>query len=135
MVILLLIIIIRTDNRAFLRYFFFLFAPFREHFLIRRVKKHSCRHGKSQKFRCRQQIRHDLSPRVRYTIRISLTNVTVMSSAQILLTIYATGGLFSFILTFFLTKDPNPFFRLLSCLLIALTWPMSLPVVILFSLF
>ncbi|HAT1526001.1 TPA: GhoT/OrtT family toxin [Morganella morganii] len=58
-----------------------------------------------------------------------------MSSAQILLTIYATGGLFSFILTFFLTKDPNAFFRLLSCLLIALTWPMSLPVVILFSLF
>ncbi|MGJ7382704.1 GhoT/OrtT family toxin [Morganella morganii] len=52
-----------------------------------------------------------------------------------LLTIYATGGLLSFILTFFLTKDPNPFFRLLSCLLIALTWPMSLPVVILFSLF
>ncbi|MEG0280555.1 MAG: GhoT/OrtT family toxin [Morganella sp. (in: enterobacteria)] len=58
-----------------------------------------------------------------------------MSSLQLVLTIYATGGLFSFILTFFLTKDPNPLFRLLSCLLIALTWPMSLPVVILFSLF
>ncbi|HCM63104.1 MAG TPA: DUF2566 domain-containing protein [Morganella sp. (in: Bacteria)] len=58
-----------------------------------------------------------------------------MSSLQLVLTIYATIGLFAFILTFFLTKDPNPLFRLLSCLLIALTWPMSLPVVILFSLF
>ncbi|EFE54844.1 MULTISPECIES: GhoT/OrtT family toxin [Providencia] len=37
--------------------------------------------------------------------------------------------------TLLVTKDPNFFMRLLSAILIGLTWPMTLPIVFMFSLF
>ncbi|OAT53676.1 GhoT/OrtT family toxin [Providencia heimbachae] len=39
------------------------------------------------------------------------------------------------LITLLLTKDPSFCMRLLSALLIGFTWPMSLPVVLMFSLF
>ncbi|WP_369308156.1 GhoT/OrtT family toxin [Providencia rettgeri] len=37
--------------------------------------------------------------------------------------------------TLFVTKDPSCIMRLLSALLIGVTWPMTLPIVLMFSLF
>ncbi|WP_277949017.1 GhoT/OrtT family toxin [Proteus mirabilis] len=38
-------------------------------------------------------------------------------------------------MTFFLTKDPSLAMRLLSAFLIAITWPLSFPMAIIFSIF
>ncbi|HEI8459816.1 GhoT/OrtT family toxin [Proteus mirabilis] len=48
---------------------------------------------------------------------------------------YLIGAVLSFIITFFLTKDPNLAMRLLSAFLIAITWPLSFPMAIIFSIF
>ncbi len=48
---------------------------------------------------------------------------------------YLIGAVLSFIITFFLTKDPNLAMRLLSAFLIAITWPLSFPMAMLFSIF
>ncbi|HDT3001078.1 GhoT/OrtT family toxin, partial [Proteus mirabilis] len=40
---------------------------------------------------------------------------------------YLIGAVLSFIITFFLTKDPSLAMRLLSAFLIAITWPLSFP--------
>lgn len=49
--------------------------------------------------------------------------------------IYYVGLVLSAIVTFFLTRDPSLSIRFFTAKLIGLTWPMSLPVVLLFSLF
>ncbi|MEI9532918.1 GhoT/OrtT family toxin [Moellerella wisconsensis] len=51
-----------------------------------------------------------------------------------ILLIYGIGGVISALITLLLTKD-SFLIRLLSALLIGFSWPMSLPVVLLFSLF
>ncbi|HBC6574813.1 TPA: GhoT/OrtT family toxin [Proteus mirabilis] len=48
---------------------------------------------------------------------------------------YLIGAVLSFIITFFLTKDPGLAMRLLSAFLIAITWPLSFPMAIIFSIF
>ncbi|HGD3320683.1 TPA: GhoT/OrtT family toxin [Proteus mirabilis] len=48
---------------------------------------------------------------------------------------YLIGAVLSFIITFFLTKDPCLAMRLLSAFLIAITWPLSFPMAIIFSIF
>ncbi|MGK0680612.1 GhoT/OrtT family toxin, partial [Proteus mirabilis] len=47
---------------------------------------------------------------------------------------YLIGAVLSFIITFFLTKDPILAMRLLSAFLIAITWPLSFPMAIIFSI-
>ncbi|AKA37415.1 GhoT/OrtT family toxin [Yersinia ruckeri] len=59
-----------------------------------------------------------------------------MSSAWIALkTIYWVGMVISILITFFASVDPSWKIRIFTALLIGLTWPMSLPVVLLFLLF
>ncbi|AUQ42931.1 GhoT/OrtT family toxin [Yersinia ruckeri] len=59
-----------------------------------------------------------------------------MSSAWIALkTIYWVGMVISILITFFASVDPSWKIRIFAALLIGLTWPMSLPVVLLFLLF
>ncbi|MBP6120858.1 MULTISPECIES: GhoT/OrtT family toxin [Providencia] len=58
-----------------------------------------------------------------------------MSTFEYILLIYGIGGVCSMLITLLLTKDPSFCMRLLSALLIGFTWPMSLPVVLMFSLF
>ncbi|MFB9995797.1 MULTISPECIES: GhoT/OrtT family toxin [Providencia] len=58
-----------------------------------------------------------------------------MSTFEHILLIYGIGGVCSMLFTLLVTKDPNFYMRLLSAILIGLTWPMSLPVVLMFSLF
>ncbi|MBC3218208.1 GhoT/OrtT family toxin [Serratia fonticola] len=48
--------------------------------------------------------------------------------------VYFIGLLVSMIITFLVSRDTLPI-RMLSALIIGLTWPLSLPVVLLFSLF
>ncbi|MGL5387798.1 MAG: GhoT/OrtT family toxin [Serratia sp. (in: enterobacteria)] len=48
--------------------------------------------------------------------------------------VYVIGLVISMIFTFLVSRD-TPAIRLLSALIIGLTWPLSLPVVLLFSLF
>lgn len=48
--------------------------------------------------------------------------------------VYFIGLLVSMIITFLVSRD-TLLIRLLSALIIGLTWPLSLPVVLLFSLF
>lgn len=48
---------------------------------------------------------------------------------------YLIGAGIAFIVTFFLTKDPSIAMRLLSAFLIAITWPMSFPMALIFSIF
>ncbi len=48
---------------------------------------------------------------------------------------YLIGAVLSFVITFFLTKDPSLAMRLLSAFLIAITWPLSFPMAIIFSIF
>ncbi|WP_230011270.1 GhoT/OrtT family toxin [Citrobacter koseri] len=57
-----------------------------------------------------------------------------MNLAQILLLIYVTGVFLSAILTFLLSKDPCLKIRILAALLIGLTWPLSIPVVLVSAL-
>ncbi|MBG3079931.1 GhoT/OrtT family toxin [Proteus mirabilis] len=58
-----------------------------------------------------------------------------MSAISVIGISYLIGAVFSFIITFFLTKDPSVAMRLLSALLIALTWPLSFPMALIFSIF
>ncbi|EKT62056.1 GhoT/OrtT family toxin [Providencia burhodogranariea] len=58
-----------------------------------------------------------------------------MSTFECILLVYGIGGVCSALITLLVTKDPDILMRLLSALLIGLTWPMSFPVVLLFSLF
>ena len=58
-----------------------------------------------------------------------------MSTLEIILLIYGIGGVTSILITLLVTKDPSFCMRLFSALLIGITWPMSLPVVLMFSLF
>nr|WP_314266850.1 GhoT/OrtT family toxin [uncultured Moellerella sp.] len=57
-----------------------------------------------------------------------------MSIFEWMLLIYGIGGVCSALITLLVTKDPSFPIRLLSAVLIGLTWPMSLPVVLVFSL-
>ncbi|HEM6845311.1 GhoT/OrtT family toxin [Providencia rettgeri] len=58
-----------------------------------------------------------------------------MSTFEYILVIYGIGGVCVMLFTLLVTKDPNCFMRLLSAILIGLTWPMTLPIVFMFSLF
>ncbi|MBQ0212844.1 GhoT/OrtT family toxin [Proteus vulgaris] len=58
-----------------------------------------------------------------------------MSAISVIGISYLIGAVISFIITFFLTKDPSFAMRLLSALLIALTWPLSFPMALIFSIF
>ncbi|WP_353242533.1 GhoT/OrtT family toxin [Providencia sp.] len=58
-----------------------------------------------------------------------------MSTFENILVIYGVGGLCAMLFTLFVTKDPSCIMRLLSALLIGFTWPITLPVVLMFSLF
>ncbi|MCL2898592.1 GhoT/OrtT family toxin [Brenneria tiliae] len=49
--------------------------------------------------------------------------------------IYFIGFAISLVITFLLSKDKSLAIRLLTSLLIGLTWPLSFPVVLLFSIF
>lgn len=57
-----------------------------------------------------------------------------MSSWQIIVMVYLTLAAFSGLVTWFLTRDKKSM-RLLASLLIALTWPLSFPVALLFAIF
>ncbi|EKS7767265.1 GhoT/OrtT family toxin [Edwardsiella piscicida] len=50
-------------------------------------------------------------------------------------TAYCVGVLFCAFVTFFATKDPSIKIRLLSAVMVGLTWPMSFPLVVVFWLF
>ncbi|AIJ10014.1 MULTISPECIES: GhoT/OrtT family toxin [Edwardsiella] len=50
-------------------------------------------------------------------------------------TAYCVGVLFCAFVTFFATKDPSMKIRLLSAVMVGLTWPMSFPLVVVFWLF
>ncbi|HBO23659.1 MAG TPA: DUF2566 domain-containing protein [Providencia sp.] len=58
-----------------------------------------------------------------------------MSTFEYILLVYGIGGVCSMLITLLLTKDPNFYMRLLSAVLIGFTWPMTLPIVLMFSLF
>ncbi|WP_193016115.1 GhoT/OrtT family toxin [Proteus sp. FME41] len=58
-----------------------------------------------------------------------------MSAIAIIGISYLIGAVLSFIITFFLTKDPSLAMRFLSAFLIALTWPLSFPMALIFSIF
>ncbi|WP_409307151.1 GhoT/OrtT family toxin [Pectobacterium sp. B1J-3] len=49
--------------------------------------------------------------------------------------IYFIGFVISMLVTLLLSKDKSWFIRILASLLIGLTWPLSFPVVLLFSMF
>ncbi|MEH0835424.1 GhoT/OrtT family toxin [Pectobacterium cacticida] len=49
--------------------------------------------------------------------------------------IYMFGFVISLTVTFLLSKDKSLFMRFLASLMIGLTWPLSFPVVLLFSIF
>lgn len=57
-----------------------------------------------------------------------------MTLYQKMLTFYAVMAVIAFVITWFLSRDKKSM-RFLSAFLVAATWPMSLPVVLLFSLF
>ncbi|HEQ1858637.1 GhoT/OrtT family toxin [Providencia sp. PROV188] len=58
-----------------------------------------------------------------------------MSTFEHILLIYGIGGVCSALFALLVTKDPSFCMRLLSALLIGFTWPLSLPVALMFSLF
>lgn len=57
-----------------------------------------------------------------------------MSLFQKIMIFYAVMALISFIIVWFLSSDKKSI-RLLSAFLVAATWPLSLPVALLFSIF
>lgn len=57
-----------------------------------------------------------------------------MSLYQKMWVFYVVMAVISFVITWFLSHDKKSI-RFLSAFLVAVTWPMSLPVVLLFSLF
>ncbi|MEQ4923006.1 GhoT/OrtT family toxin [Proteus hauseri] len=58
-----------------------------------------------------------------------------MSTIAVIGISYLVGAVLSFIITFFLTKDPSLAMRLLSAFLIAITWPLSFFMALVFSIF
>ncbi len=54
---------------------------------------------------------------------------------EMIKTIYFTGFFLSLVFTFFVSKDRSMLIRLLCAIVIGLTWPMSFPVVVMFSFF
>ncbi|MEH2920874.1 GhoT/OrtT family toxin [Samsonia erythrinae] len=48
---------------------------------------------------------------------------------------YLIGFVISTIVTFLLSKDKSLFIRSLASLMVGLTWPMSFPIALLFSIF
>ncbi|CNH97715.1 MULTISPECIES: GhoT/OrtT family toxin [Yersinia] len=58
-----------------------------------------------------------------------------MSTGVVLLYIYAIGAIAATCIIFPLTRDQSLAIRLISSLLIGITWPLSLPVALLLSLF
>lgn len=54
---------------------------------------------------------------------------------EMIKTIYFTGQVVATLFTFLMSKDKSLLIRLLAALLIGLTWPLSLPVAIVFSFF
>ncbi|HCH51676.1 MAG TPA: GhoT/OrtT family toxin [Proteus sp.] len=58
-----------------------------------------------------------------------------MSTIAVIGISYLVGAVLSFIVTFFLTKDPSLVMRLLSAFLIAITWPLSFFMALVFSIF
>nr|WP_246859075.1 GhoT/OrtT family toxin [Dickeya oryzae] len=50
-------------------------------------------------------------------------------------TLYFLGFAVSMIFTFFMSKDNSLIMRFLAAILIGITWPLSFPVVIVFSFF
>ncbi len=64
-----------------------------------------------------------------------ITGIVFMSSLWVVTQyVYVIGLIVSMIFTFLVSRDTLAI-RLLSALIIGLTWPLSLPVVLLFSLF
>lgn len=57
-----------------------------------------------------------------------------MTVFEKMMVVYLVMGVFSGLITWYLARD-NPGIRLLCALLIGVTWPLSFPVVLLFSLF
>ncbi|MDN0096833.1 GhoT/OrtT family toxin [Yersinia rohdei] len=58
-----------------------------------------------------------------------------MSAGFILLCIYLIGAITSIFIIFPLTRDQNLAIRWISSFLIGVTWPLSLPVALLLSMF
>lgn len=52
---------------------------------------------------------------------------------EVIKTAYFIGFVLSLVFTFFVSKDRSMFIRLLCAILIGLTWPLSFPVVVMFS--
>ncbi|ECI0413004.1 GhoT/OrtT family toxin [Salmonella enterica subsp. salamae] len=63
-----------------------------------------------------------------------LARMPDMSLYQKMLVFYAVMAVISFLITWFLTHDKKRI-RFLSAFLVGATWPISLPVALLFSLF
>ncbi|ABX21279.1 inner membrane protein [Salmonella enterica] len=63
-----------------------------------------------------------------------LARMPEMSLYQKMLVFYAVMAVISFLITWFLTHDKKRI-RFLSAFLVGATWPISLPVALLFSLF
>jgi hypothetical protein len=61
--------------------------------------------------------------------------VSVNSTWDVIKTTYFSGLAFSVLFTLWVSRDSSFLIRLLASALIGLTWPLSLPVVLLFSLF
>ncbi|MBP2844182.1 GhoT/OrtT family toxin [Dickeya oryzae] len=54
---------------------------------------------------------------------------------EMIRTLYFLGFAVSMIFTFFMSKDNSLIMRFLAAILIGITWPLSFPVVIVFSFF
>ncbi|QQG26972.1 GhoT/OrtT family toxin [Pectobacterium carotovorum] len=54
---------------------------------------------------------------------------------ELIILTYTIGFAVSLIVTFLLSKDKSLLIRFLASLMIGLTWPLSFPVVLLFSIF
>ncbi|WP_411704633.1 GhoT/OrtT family toxin [Edaphovirga cremea] len=61
--------------------------------------------------------------------------VSVNSTWDVIKTVYFFGFAFSVLFTLLVSRDNSFLIRLFTSTLIGLTWPLSLPVVLLFSLF
>ncbi|RLM17722.1 hypothetical protein BIY29_18975 [Brenneria alni] len=62
-------------------------------------------------------------------------NVQHQTLWELIKLIYFIGFAISILVTFLLSKDKSLTIRFLTSLLIGLTWPLSFPVVLLFSIF
>ncbi len=59
----------------------------------------------------------------------------MLSAWEVIERIYLIGLVVAMVVTFLLSHDPSIKVKLFTAKIIGLTWPMSLPVVLLFSLF